>query len=273
MYELKHAFEDRFERKQNSLTGLACMIGREDGEIEIEGRPNYIYVRTPDGAVAEVYNNRVANKLDLHVIIGYDPLQPNLLQVLTTRNVSRTIDDGQTVISIPKHGTTHEWPNDDAVFIHITQLRGFRVGRSSGFVIACDGGVCWVNAAWTKVAATTLDLGIYKPTNPGKAKIVLVYVNTTGVISVQDGAETDLQLLRLVDIPEAADAAYYLAAVRLYTDQVQIVVSREYTDIMDLRWLPRAGKGAAVATTTLIDSLTGETVVDSETSEIVYAEV
>jgi hypothetical protein len=81
---LRKLFKQKFGTKQDVLLSVPGQLGNGKGTVVVPGRPNYVYVRVA-GFVEEVYNSRVQADNDMPVIVGYDPAQPKLYQVLTTR--------------------------------------------------------------------------------------------------------------------------------------------------------------------------------------------
>ncbi len=277
MDELRRKFSAVFDRKQNNLTGEPAWLGDDAGNVQVSGRANYVYARTMQHKILEVYNRRVGNVAGLAVLIGYDPLEPQLLQVLSQRNQSRHGEDAQSVAGAqPSHHYQHEWmstgPNggSDPVFVQLRQLMPFRVGPAGGMTIAVHRGVLFAGGQWRLIEpAASYDLVSYRVNAASSARWVLVTLDSTGTVTFTAGNVINWTSLTYADIPSApAGTAMTLAAIRLYTGQTEIREARSATDILDCRF--PAMLGDAAQSGIIIDSLTGETVTDAVTSEVVY---
>jgi hypothetical protein len=244
MNKTKHLIRKYFARKQDKLSALPGFLGNEGGTVNVPNRPNYVYARIPGYPVAEVYNNRVAPLADLPVLIGTDPLQPSITQVLGVRSIARYGEDSETISPIQAHANTHRFMGDgpgggsDVVWTELRQFLPWRLGPGGGLTVHVYRGVGYIDGAWQQVApATTVDLSSYVPVTDDKVKFVLISIDTSGAITVTDGVEVDPADLGLDDIPAVpAGTAYALGAVRLYTGQTEIVEARTDTDIVDLRF-------------------------------------
>jgi hypothetical protein len=244
MNKTKHLIRKYFARKQDKLSALPGFLGNDGGTVVVPNRPNYVYARIPGYPVAEVYNNRVAPLADLPVLIGTDPLQPAITQVLGVRAIARYGEDGETISPLQAHASTHRWMGDgpgggsDVLWTELRQFLPWRLGPGGGLTVHVYRGVGYINGAWQQVApASTIDLSSYVPTADDKARYVLITIDTSGAVTATAGTEVAQTDFGLDDIPaHPADTAYVLGAVRLYTGQTEIVEARTDTDIVDLRF-------------------------------------
>ena len=243
MPTIRELLKKRLSDKQDVLRATPGILGDISGNVAVPGRPNYVYVRlmgVSGDALAEVYNNRVANLANLPVLVGYDPLQPNLMQVLSTRAISRQGgDDNSNLAIVHPHHLSHEYPTgSDIVWVQLMQFLPFRVFPAGGLNISVYRGVVYTGGAWRKLEETvTHDLSSFVPATEGKACFVLVTLDNTATVTFTKGSEVNLADLAGTDIPAApAGTALVLAAIRLYAGQTAINESTTNLDIYDLRW-------------------------------------
>jgi len=286
MPTIRELVKKRLSDKQDVLRATPGILGDISGAVAVPGRPNYVYVRlmgVAGDAPAEVYNNRVANLANLPVLVGYDPLQPNLLQVLSTRAISRQGEDDKSSPSgVQPHHLSHEYPTgSDIVWVQLMQFLPFRVFPAGGLSISVYRGVVYAGGAWRKLEETvTHDLASYVPTTNGKACFVLVTLDNSATVTFTKGSEVNLADLAGTDIPAApAGTSLVLAAIRLYAGQTAINESTTNLDIYDLRWPPygeaqglQHGAVTLAASADAILGLSGQEIsADSQTANKVLA--
>jgi hypothetical protein len=239
MNRTRHALRNILKKKQDNLTASVCFLGNLDGVVDVPGRRNYVYVRTSDRDVHEVYNKRVRADRDKQVLIGYDPIQPNLLQVLTTTTTAVYGQDDINDSGLPLHGLTHQWFEADPVYTHLRAFMPLRVGPTvPGTIgVTVHRGIVWAGAYYKHVVgAESLSLSGYIPPS-GYSRFVLISVSTAGTIVVTPGDIFESDELYLYSVPDAPDGTVCaLAAVRLYDGQTEVGESLSDTDIMDLRF-------------------------------------
>jgi hypothetical protein len=242
---VRYRVKQALEKKQDALDGAVAWLGNDAGAVDVPGAPGRVYARVGDATV-EVTNQRVAPDWGLPVVIGYDPLQPRLLQVLSTRALARYGEQGvATAGAVGRHGKTHRWlaadGGDDVVFAELRQFLPLRLGPAGGLSVEVYRGLVWAAGGYVEVPTTTINMSAYVPqymlSGAGKARLVLVTISTAGAVVVTPGAEVDANALALSDLPDApANALYTVGAVRLYTDQTEITEARTSTDVIDLRF-------------------------------------
>ena len=199
----------------------------------------------------QALNQRVPNRNDLPIIVGYDPIQPELFQVLSIREVYHGSDDIITSGLIPNvgpHHTTHEWSGDgdDTVYVHLRQFLPLLVRPTSGMEVQIDQGIIY-RGGWIAVADQTLDLTTYRPTIPSRARYVLISVDADGVATATAGTQATKAALAVTDIPTPDPDHFCCAAVRVYTGQTEIIDYGTDYDIVDLRFPQMDGMRASAA--------------------------
>jgi len=220
------------------------------GEVDVPGKPGVIYVTSMTGIITEVVNRRVPSLYQSYVNYGIDPQDmPNTVQVLSTCDIY-----DQTLLTdtnrLGNHHWQHEYPNSDTVYVWSEQL------LSSGFFpVAADPldpdaklqvliypGKYRISSGWLVVElTTTIDLTPYRPTEAGKAKFVMIVVDTTGNFTVRDGEIvsaapplTAWQSLAEANIPEPVVGDNCIVACKLYTGQL-VLRKDDQNDFVDLR--------------------------------------
>lgn len=271
-------FSELIGQKMTRVVGQPAIVGDMSGVVNVPGRGGYIYVRTP-GGMLEVFNNRVSAVSGMQVLVGYDPLQPGLLQVLSTQTAQPMSGAGDAPIEgggyapASRYSWMHPDGGEDPVYIQLRQFMPLRVKPAGQLRITVYRGYLPLG---TPVDTQTLDLTAHVPGESGKVRLVLIYVDSSGAVHAQAGSLVNLAALDYSDIPEPpADAVLCLAAVRLRYGQAAIIEARSQTDILDLRFpywhkhdladLPPAREAAQ-------DSY-GAVLTDSGGIDIVYVEV
>lgn len=247
---LRKLFKQKFGAKQDVLLSVPGQLGNGLGVVAVPGRNNFVYVRVA-GFVEEVYNSRVQADNDMPVIVGYDPAQPKLYQVLTTRMSSTGTASGGYAPAI-----RYQWMatggGQDPLFVDKRQLLPKRIGPGGGMLLRVMRDIVWTGTAWAVLDTQTADLTSYVPTNASAALYVLVTLNTSGAVVLTAGAETTVALLALTDIPAVPpETTEVLGAVRVYTGQTAIQEFRTNTDVVDLRWAWKRHMLDAVSASTL----------------------
>lgn len=229
----------RFSTKLDQPLRQIGILGDGSGNLLISGRNNYLYVRVGD-AVVEVFNNRVKPAYGLPVYVGYDALEPNRLQVLSTQA------EAAEMIGVDMQGSgyapadRYRWMapggGQDPLFVEQRAIMPLRIGISSGTTINVYPGLIWTGTEWVQAGGETVDLSASVPTTTDKARFVLITVDEDGAIAATTGDEVDVDALALADIPEMPDGTLaVLGAVRLYEDMAAIQEARNNTDLVDLR--------------------------------------
>lgn len=253
---LKRKLQQVLAGKQDAVKVFPAVLGNAAGVVSVGGKPNYVYVTMGDITLT-AYNTRVAPQPGLPVYVGYEAGQPGLLQVLGVR----AVEDADGVYQTPGHHKLHEFPTGaDIVWVQLRQMMPLRITPAGGMNIAVYRGVVWTGSGY-QVISDTVDLTPYRPTASGKARYVLVTINTSGAVQITAGSEVNLSALTLTDIPAMpSGTSYVLGAIRLYALQTAIQEAATDTDIVDLRFPIRHTHTAAEAgghdPVTVVDSST-----------------
>lgn len=238
-------FDQTFERKQDRLRGVPGKLGDpETGDVQVSGRPNYVYFRAVDQPIAEVFNKRVPPLLNLDVVVGYDPYEPELWQVLGIRSLHRYGEDDENIYTgSGLHAETHRYMGSgpgggqDILWVEERQVLPWRITPAGTLTISVYRNIAYVGGTMQSIYDTSIDLSSYQPTNTDKALLVLVTVDTSGSIQTTAGSEIDIGSLTLADAPAIPDGTeYVLGAVRLYEGQTVIREARTVTDIYQARF-------------------------------------
>ncbi|HSW62703.1 MAG TPA: hypothetical protein VLH56_05250 [Dissulfurispiraceae bacterium] len=234
--------------KQDMLPANLYQLGNGQGVVKVPGTVNRVYVR-PIGSleIMEVLNTRLRQYVDgLPVIVGYTPEEPRQLQVLSVHSgVSDAAGYGAVISAhAPTHRLFDPAGGTDPVWIEGYQVLPGRVGPVYNAVsVTIYPFVCRIGNAWKMIEYQTISLATHVPVITGKAAMVLITVNTSGVIVTTKGVEVDLvNLAPLTDTPAPpTGTAFILAAVRVYFGQTATQVGRTNRDIMDLRFWQQGG--------------------------------
>ncbi len=238
---------------------IPAFLGNSAGVVKADTLNN-VYVILNTGEVLTVLNVRVPNVFRLPVIIGYDPTNPKVLQVLRSR---KTYVDNPYPDVAEHANVTHQWPGPDTAWIRGEQyLPGLAI-PSTGLIVQFYGFVYFLNG-YKLINNQLIDLTASVPTSG--AKYALVEVDTAGAISVSlSAAVAGRGNLTYGDIPIPTAGKAPLFAVKLYLGQTEIIKDILDTDIIDLRssgyatGIPRMTAGRVVVT----DQTTGDVTTDS----------
>jgi hypothetical protein len=209
-------------------------------------KTGYSKVKFTNGMEMDVLNLRMSSVNGLKVRVGYDPIMPELLQVLGLReeiNVGGG-GGGNWNYHIPNHHGNHEYPGPDTVWMQGKQFLPLAVMPKSGLTVRVYGTTVKTSTGWSQIAYQDLDLtDHYAETDYLRDTIyVLIELLADGTLHLVDGATpVALSTLRASDIPEpsAADARPIAAVRRSTHNQDEIksdVRAGQVNDIVDLRW-------------------------------------
>jgi hypothetical protein len=238
--------------------GTLGVKGSTSGNINVTGRPGYVYVTLSDGSVVEARNVLAPSLQGFPVIVGYDPQEPNknVLQVLGMRQIPRPDENTDMATFVAQHHASHEWlsPNggQDAVFISKRQMVPLRPIVVPPFGVYVDRDVQKINGQWAQVGGTLVDLTslrntcMYSSGSNGDSLIALITLDlTSGSIVTTAGSIVDYTLLNWANIPAIPANNLPICAVKLYAIQAQIIEAGTYTDLIDLRYALSGVAGAA----------------------------
>jgi hypothetical protein len=253
--ELYHSLEEFINRQERPAeTGV---LGNYAGVVDVPNRPNYVYVRLSSGILVEAFNNLVPSFLNLNVLVGTNPQRPSELKVLDVLLDLHPNGIGTPMIS--KHGSSHEWPGADTVYIKYRQILPLRTTAVSGMEVSVYSG--WYvdsnrKSKYYAGSSTNINLSSYRPTTG--ARWALLSLDSSGtVIVTTEGTGTSYFGLSVATIPTIPENEIALSAIRCYAGQTSIKDNAtSSTDIIDLRFVPQADANTAGSTANW-DSITG----------------
>lgn len=236
------------------------ILGDGLGNVIVSGRLNYVWVRLENQGPVQIFNKRVAPIYDQPVLVGYDPLEPKIFQVLSVRTLvsSRGFGGNQGGLVTSPHHATHEWMQDnggsDIVYSQLRQLMPLRpnVDQNSMLVYINRSAPIWFGDAWRRPSGQYVDMTNYVPATG--ARYNLLYVDKAdAVVRVITGNIKDLMTLGSGDIPAPYPGTLPIAAIRTWAGQTGIIEARSWNDLNDLRWgsTPRGVIGCRVYRSTV----------------------
>lgn len=244
--DLRRAFNGRFQVKQNRLAPTPGTLGNGLGVVNVAGRTNYVYVRIAD-TVEEVFCNRVPPENDLLVLVGYDAIQPEIYQVLSTRSYAPMGLTGGGVTGYAP-AKRYQWmaPNggEDPLWVELRQFLPLRIGVYNALYIQVYRGIVFTGTAFQLVDSQLFDMTPFIPTTTGQYAYVLITIDSTGTVIGTKGPEVTVDYLTMSTIQPPPDGTVeVLGAVRVYYGQTIIQETRTDTDIIDLRFTAGYGLG------------------------------
>lgn len=175
--------------------------------IEVPNRKGYVYVRLRGdlSELIQAYNSIVANIYDLPVICVRSDIDQGKWYI-EGRDISAYSDWGNSSY-LPDHGAQHSFdpnaPGRDITWVWNRQFMPLNAVPNSGSVgannLLIEEGLYYQNNLAKFFPATlTVDLLSSRPTT-NQAKIVLVYLDTSGSIQLASGAEFSASLTGTAD--------------------------------------------------------------------------
>jgi hypothetical protein len=242
--DLRQRVRDKLDRFEPRRWRMPALLGDGQGNVEVDGRPNYVYWRSINsGMYGVAFNNRVQPANNAPVIIGYDSLQPDLLQVLSLREVYAGTG-ADVPPNVTRHHETHEFESagggGDVVWVQQQQFvplmvtptdpKSMSVEVNAG-VYLHDGGIGHFTDS------TTIDLSSYKPSTASVARFVAIYIDAaSNTLGYQAGTEFSLSSPPTDpydEVPALPQDAVPLTAVLLTEDTSAI----GWNSLFDLRGL------------------------------------
>lgn len=203
------------------------------GVVDVDGRPGYVYVHFADETIMVVRNARVPSIYRLPVIIGRDPANPGILQVLAASEVEM---ERGGFYEIPNHAKSHERYGYDAVWISSEQITPWLVKPVAGSVsVYVYPGVYRDGSVYRVWPGGNVDLSGYKPAN-GAYFALLSYSPSSGIVVTTGSVKAAREELSIPDIPTAPSGSSPIFAVRLYAGQTEIRDVDGDSDLVDLRF-------------------------------------
>jgi hypothetical protein len=182
---------------------------------------NFLYCQVGGDRIATVYNTRVQPRMGIRVWVGYDPLEPGLYQVLSTRSNSA----GVIVQAGFAPASYYSFYGGDPLYVQLRQFMPFRPWvTNSDMILHVYRGFVLTSTGPKFVDIQTTDLTAYIPTAYDTGALVLITINTAGTLTVTDGADvsplsnlvTTTTLTNLPAIP--VDTAYVICAVKVFRE-------------------------------------------------------
>lgn len=231
------------DEREPAMRRLPALLGETstDDTATVENMPRYCYARVgSDQDVVKLLNVRTPHTVDLAVLVGYDPGEPDLFQVLSERGGLYAGENDNPLATI-KHAIQHEWGNPagfDPPFLQPRQLRGCRPSATNpnSLFINLDGGIYEIGGVlieWKGSAIEgALDLTTHVPLTGWRW--VLITMNSAGPAVT---AGTSKTIVDLTDIPASTDPTdWRVCAVLLKAGDTAITDWPQEQRIVDLRF-------------------------------------
>jgi len=240
---LQRRFQQELGTREEAQQRFCATTGDGTGNIEVPGKRNYVYIRRVGRSrVEECHNTKVPRRNNLHVIVGYDPTNPDTLQVLEPDWGGMASPDNYPYV--PYHHESHEFQNadggDDVTWIQSQQyvpLLAYPTDPTSMTVNVYGGWYCWGTDWHYFEAAISADLTGSIPGIVGNARYTLISIDgATEALQYTDGAEFPAALppADIEDmIPVAPGGSVPIVAVCLQNGMVSI----DWADLYDIRMM------------------------------------
>ena len=233
MGKAKRRYKQALTKYQRTPETQRGTLGNVLGIVAVPNQPDMVYVIVPGLGVREVKNTKVANIPGTPVKIGYDPLEPNIFQVLDTASYPQTYNAPQYTNSVGTHGSTHNWAGNDTVWVEKRQLMPLRITPIGAMSVFLSRDILWNTNQWVEYSGQTLDLTSAIPSTG--SRYALIYGSLGGGYGILTGTTRDLLTMDISDIPYPLEGSIPLAAIRLYGGQTGVAEGLSDTDIIDVR--------------------------------------
>jgi hypothetical protein len=259
MSDLRDAILTRLKREKgfeaNRIITKAELI-KVDGAVKVVDRPGFCWAREygQHGGVFQVFNPSTSAQNHLVVKVAYDPKAPHLREVIgvdwETYGVWGTA--GGNFPYLPEHGESHERYDghygSDPVDVFLRMLYPLRCELNSALTVQVAPLVYQAGGLCVRYAGiTSLSVAAHVPGTSGKARKVLVYLdtasNTVKTVAGALGSSATGAALPYPAIPAGSISSCY---VRLQYAQTALV---ETTDFEDARMLLAAASATITAAT------------------------
>ena len=177
----------RLDKYQVARPVYAALLGdgTSDENVEVTNRPGFVYIRTGnEQSASQAFNNRVPNRYDLPVYVGYTNTQPTLLQVLDIRQQAYVGAGNNPVVLVPGHHQTHEFGNSedgsDVVWIEKQQYKEALAKPTdpASMQLYVNPILYQYEDGWQYYAGgNTADLSGYVPSTTHRARYLLVSID------------------------------------------------------------------------------------------------
>lgn len=241
---MKHANQTRAKIERQNQTPQViefdAFMGNRSGTVK-KDKKNNVYVMDNNGNVMVVKNLRnIPHVSKLPVVVGMDPNEPGILQVLRQRNAYHN----PPYPNVAEHAEImHARWGSDPVWVNKQQILDLLPfpASSTGMVVQLRGGKYYLNGDHI-LPNQTIDFSAEIPASG--ACWVLAEVDDAKVITLRAGATVaSREVLTPEDIPAPATGQKRLFAVKCYYGQTRIVQTKTIEDIYILHDVPGEGFG------------------------------
>jgi hypothetical protein len=230
--------QNEIEETIRELAGMGdvrikAILGKPDGTVRDTPFNRMVYITLGNGAIMQIYNDRVPIVPYKKIVIGYDASSknPNLLQVLHLDAVY----DTEEYPNLTNHAPSHRWFDYDALDVFAQQFMPLLPRAAGGTTVRVYGGPYVVNNTRRVLTNTDIDMSAYIPASG--AKWVNAEIDDTGAITFNQGDEVDNRdLLLLSLIPSTEKTKKLLFSAKLYVGLENFIETPQDTDIYDPRF-------------------------------------
>lgn len=240
----RRTFQGILNQRQLVSNNFAGTMGDGFGNLNVAGKPGYIYV-TIGGVAYKAYCDRVAPQYGKEVWVGVSTeggKSGNFYQVLSARAINSadgSLVRGSGYAPAKRYEYMATDGGQDPLSIHLRAFTPLRVGMSAsgGMNVDFYGGIINTGAGRLALARQNIGLGAHIPSAVGKAAYVLITIDAAGGVIQTKGSEVNIATLNDSDIPPApANTVFESCAVRVYYGQTTPQEGRINTDFRDLRF-------------------------------------
>lgn len=239
---MKHANQTRAKIERQNQTPQViefdAFMGNRSGTVK-KDKKNNVYVMDNNGNVMVVKNLRnIPHVSKLPVVVGMDPNEPGILQVLRQRNAYHN----PPYPNVAEHAEImHARWGSDPVWVNKQQILDLLPfpASSTGMVVQLRGGKYYLNGDHI-LPNQTIDFSAEIPASG--ACWVLAEVDENKLITLRAGATVaSREVLTPEDIPAPTTGQKRLFAVKCYYGQTRIVQTKTIEDIYILHDVPGEG--------------------------------
>lgn len=230
--------------KTPEVVEFIAFMGNRSGTVK-KDKKNNVYVIDQNGNVMVVKNLRnIPHVAKLPVIVGIDPNEPGVLQVLRQRNAYHN----PPYPNVAEHAEImHARWGTDPVWVNKQQILDLLPypASATGMIVQLRGGKYYLNGDHI-LANQTVDFSGEIPASG--ACWVLAEVDESKVITLRAGSTVaSREVLTPEDIPAPATDQKRLFAVKCYFGQTRIQQTKTVEDIYILHDVPGEGGAAGTA--------------------------
>jgi len=236
----KRKFDSRLQPQE--VVEFEAFMGNRSGTVK-KDKKNNVYVLDQNGNVMVVKNLRnIPHVFKLPVIVGVDPSEPGIMQVLRQRNAYHN----PPYPNVAEHAEImHSRWGSDPVWVNKQQIIDLLPypASTTGMIVQLRGGKYYLNGDHI-LANQTIDFSAEIPASG--ACWVLAEVDETKIITLRAGSTVaSREVLTPEDIPAPATDQKRLFAVKCYYGQTRIQQTKTVEDIYILHDVPGEGGGGS----------------------------